>query len=47
MSDNVIALFEFVLVEGRIAILHEKHYRLVPSEKIDREEIKQYQSRSE
>ena len=47
IRDDSIALFEFVLVDNQIAILHEKHYRLVPSEKIDREEIKTYQSRSE
>jgi hypothetical protein len=47
MSDNLIALFEFVRTDGHVAILHEKHYRLVPSETIDRDEIKQYQSRPE
>jgi hypothetical protein len=47
MGDDVIALFEFVLEGIDIAILHEKHYRLIPADKIDPEEIKGYQSRSE
>src|SRR5262249_26186093 len=47
MSDDLIALFEFVLVDQAIAILSEKHYRLVPAELIDSDEIKGYQARTE
>jgi hypothetical protein len=47
MNDNLIALFEFVLVDQRIAILHEKHYRLIPAEQVDAGEIKGYHSRTE
>lgn len=47
MSDDLIALFEFVNTDGKIAILHEKHYRLVPADEINRDEIEAYQSRAE
>jgi len=45
MSDDLIALFEFVLQDQGIAVLNEKHYRLVPSDQIDKDEIKEYHSR--
>lgn len=47
MTGDVIALFEFEPSGGEVAILQEKHYRLVPADQIDPEEIKQYQARPE
>jgi hypothetical protein len=34
MEGNVIALFSFEKTDGRVGILSEKHYRLIPSEEI-------------
>jgi hypothetical protein len=34
MEGSIIALFTFVKADGRISILSEKHYRLIPSEEI-------------
>ncbi|MBI1832768.1 MAG: endonuclease, partial [Planctomycetes bacterium] len=47
MSDDLIALFEFTVVDGEMKIVHEKHYRLVPADEIDADEIKAYQSRTD
>lgn len=42
MSGDVIALFEFEVVEEQVTIREEKHYRLVPSEELSADEIAQY-----
>ena len=47
MSDDLIALFEFTMVDQEMKVVHEKHYRLVPADEIDADEIKGYQSRTE
>ena len=45
MSDDVIALFEFEQTKGGIAIVTEKHYRLVQPEDLSTEELVKYQQR--
>lgn len=45
MDDELIAMFEFAIVDSELRIMHEKHYRLVPAEAIDAEEIHGYQAR--
>lgn len=42
MKDRVIALFELVLQDDEIRVAEERHYRLVPSEKIDRAAVRDY-----
>lgn len=44
MSDNVIAIFEFKLVENEIKKIAEKHYKLVENSDLTVEEIKMYNS---
>lgn len=45
-GDDVIALFELTIEGGRVLIVEERHYRLVPSDDIDAETKKQYAERS-
>jgi len=42
IENDLIALFEFVQSEGMISIREERHYRIVPNEKLSDEEIKGY-----
>ncbi|MGC9417810.1 MAG: endonuclease [Rhodovulum sp.] len=42
MDDSVIALFELTLQDGEVQVVDEKQYRLVPSEGLDREAIRNY-----
>ena len=42
MEDRVIALFELILRNDEIRVAEERHYRLVPSEKIDRDAVRDY-----
>ncbi len=42
IESDLIALFEFVQSEGMISIKEERHYRIVPNEKLSDEEIKAY-----
>ena len=44
MEDRVIALFELMLQDDEIRIVEERHYRLVPSEKLDRDAIRGYRT---
>ena len=46
MHNDVIALFEFEMTEDGVAIVSEKHYRLVPPEELPAEELRKYQTRS-
>ena len=39
MEDGVIALFELTVEAGRVLIVEERHYRLVPSDQIDGDTI--------
>ncbi|HUT57441.1 MAG TPA: endonuclease [Phycisphaerae bacterium] len=45
MQDDIIAMFEFEAPRHEIAILAEKHYRLVPQEQLSPEELMTYQAR--
>ncbi|MFJ5964063.1 hypothetical protein [Bacillus sp. NPDC093026] len=42
ISDDVIAIFEFTLVDGDIRKVKEKHYQLVSHENISLDEIRKY-----
>ena len=42
MEDQIIALFELTLQDEEIKIVEERHYRLVPAEKLDRDAIRDY-----
>lgn len=42
ISDDLIAVFELDLEDGQIAIVDEKHYRLVPAHKISGKDLKKY-----
>lgn len=46
MEDDVIALFELTIEAGRVLIVEERHYRLVPSDQIDAETKHQYAQRN-
>jgi hypothetical protein len=45
MNDNLIALFEFEISNGRTGISQEKHYRLVKQEELTLEELELYRHR--
>ncbi len=46
LDESLIALFEFEQAEKGISISVEKHYRLVPSEEVTKEELDTYRTRS-
>lgn len=45
MAGDVIAMFELTLRDGEVRVLEERHYCLVPSDKIKPEDLKLYSSR--
>lgn len=45
MGDDLIALFEFEKTDADVAVVGEKHYRLVPLDDLSREELLAYRSR--
>lgn len=45
MEDDLIALFEFEQSKDGIAIVSEKHYRLVPGEEVTEADLKSYRER--
>jgi len=47
MANDLIALFEFGDQEGRIVVLEERHYRLVPPDSISETDLLTYQRRSD
>ncbi len=47
MRDDRIVLFEFEESEQGVVISFEKHYRLLPPEEIDQEELTTYQGRND
>src|SRR5262249_14906125 len=47
MRDDVIALFELEDSGDGIKIVHERHYRLVPSADLTRDELRAYRQRPE
>ncbi|POF34178.1 endonuclease [Roseibium marinum] len=42
MSDKIVALFELTLLEDEIKVVEERHYKLVPANKIDQNAIRNY-----
>ena len=44
MDDRVIALFELTLRDEQIRVVEERHYRLVPGDKLDDKAIRAYRS---
>jgi hypothetical protein len=46
MDDDEIALFELTVETGRVLIVDERHYRLVPSDQIDSATKRLYAGRS-
>jgi len=47
MTSGAIALFEFEWAADEIRIASEKHYRLVPSDQIEVEDLDLYRVRAE
>ena len=45
MAGDVIAMFELTIEGDEVKVLEEKHYRLVPSDQIQDEDLKLYSSR--
>jgi hypothetical protein len=45
MKDDTIALFELALQGDDVKIVEEKHYKLVPSDKIGLDDLKLYAKR--
>ncbi len=46
MEDDLIALFEITVVNDEVKVVDERHYRLVPSEQIDINDLIGYSQRS-
>ena len=44
MDDQVVALFELTLRDEEIKVIEERHYRLVPGDKLDDKAIRAYRS---
>ena len=42
MEDDLIALFELTVIEDDVKVVDERHYKLVPSDKIDAKELEIY-----
>ena len=42
MDTQIVALFELTLQDDEIKVVEERHYRLVPAKKLDREAIRDY-----
>jgi hypothetical protein len=45
MADDVIAMFELTVQKGQVKIVEEKHYLLVPSDRIGAADLEAYSSR--
>ena len=45
MADGVIAMFELTLQDGQVRVVDERHYKLVPSDQITAEDLKNYAER--
>lgn len=44
VENDLVALFEFQMSEGRLSIKEERHYRLVPNDDLTDEELLEYRS---
>lgn len=42
MKDGEIALFELTLKDDEVRVVEERHYRLVPADRLDREAVRDY-----
>ena len=42
MTDDRIAMFELMLVDGEVKVVDEKHYQLVSASAISRSDLRQY-----
>jgi hypothetical protein len=42
MDDGVVALFELSLQDDEVRVVQERHYKLVPAERLDPDAIKNY-----
>lgn len=42
MADDLIALFELALVDGEVKTVEDRHYRLVPADRIEAADLKFY-----
>ncbi len=42
MEDNIIALFELTLRNGEIKVVEERHYHLVPADRLDPQAVRDY-----
>ncbi|WP_197480070.1 hypothetical protein [Anabaena sp. 4-3] len=44
LEKNLIAMFELTMDEGEVKIVHEKHYKLVPSDQVSEADLQNYRS---
>ena len=44
MTDDRIAMFELVLVDGEVKVVDEKHYQLVSAGAISRNDLRHYRN---
>jgi len=42
LANDLIAMFELALVDSEIKVIEEKHYKLLPSDQISKEDLKGY-----
>jgi hypothetical protein len=47
MEDDLIALLEFEMSQGKTSLVSEKHYRLVPPEDVEQSDLDTYRTRLE
>lgn len=45
MSDDVIAMFELTVQGDEVKVMEERHFRLVPSEEIEEDDLRRYAGR--
>ena len=46
MEDDLIALFELMVVNDEVKVVEERHYRLAPFDQIDESDLRSYSQRS-
>ena len=44
MADGVVALFELTIEGGDVKVVDERHYKLVPADKLDPKAIRNYRA---
>ncbi|MGH8557416.1 MAG: hypothetical protein ACRESZ_08140 [Methylococcales bacterium] len=45
MEDDLIALFELAVIHDEVKVVDERHYKLVPSDQIDENDLRGYSQR--